>query len=298
MYLPTVVSALDPDEAHAGISRTFCEHRLTPLAPGGRLRVVQRSFDLGGGLALGTLDYGGPVRVDVPDGLGDFFLLEVVLRGRMWVRHAGHEVIADPTRAVLVNPADRLLKEWSSDCRVLTVRVDRALWDTHVAAVTAAAGPDRWRPSPELDLSRPAAGVLVRALTGLRQALAQPALAADAGFVAGARDCALACLVPAVTEHAPRPWVPRPRVAGDVRVGQTIGQLIRRRRCEFGLTLAELARRLAGATGRTVTAQRVCDWEQGRVSVALDWLPALAVELVTPLDEFALAAVRTRTRRR
>lgn len=94
----------------------------------------------------------------------------------------------------------------------------------------------------------------------------------------------------------PRHPHPRHGCPEDTLGGETIDQLIRRRRTELGLWQADVARTIAQATGRQLSAPRLSEWERGVRPVPFHWLPALAAALDIPLDEIAAAAIRSRIR--
>ena len=304
--LPLVTHATNVSDAQQRIGRVFVSHRLSTPVPNESLRVEQRGLELGPGLSIGTLSYGAPVALDIPDGLGDFYLVEVVLHGQMWVRLGEDEFLVKPRHVMVFNPADALHKELSTDCEMLWVRIDEAL-----VRVRMAEQGDTWPdtpclPLPTMDVSRhPAARswgsatrALVRRLARDPGAVARPAFAAHRDWLVNGVLYALPSIDrddPSIGQRS------RSRVvrAGNGSVwqalgGGSLGPLVRRRRLELGLSQPELAALLAVVSGNPLASQRVSDWERETLMIGPTWLPYLAVVLEISLDELAGAAIRTR----
>jgi hypothetical protein len=304
--LPLVAAATNVSDARHRIGRVFVSHRLSVPAPEEPLRVEQRGLELGAGLSVGTLSYGGRVSVDVPDGLGDFYLVEVVLRGQMSVRLGEEEFLVKPRHVVVFNPADALHKALSADCELLWVRIDEGLVHARMTEL-ADPLPDAVRlPLPTMDVSRhpmarswaTATRALVRRLGRDPGAVTRTTFAAHRDWLINGVLCALPPFDRAGSSTGERARSRLPRTSDDtVRQaldGGSSGPLVRRHRLDLRLSQPELAALLTVISGNPVTSQRISDWEREAIMIGPTWLPYLAIALEISLDELAGAAIRAR----
>lgn len=80
--------------------------------------------------------------------------------------------------------------------------------------------------------------------------------------------------------------------------GESIGQLIRRRRRDLGLSQSTLARVLTEISGNSsITRERISEYEHEKY-IPDDWLKDLGIVLHVSLDEMERAALRAQFRRR
>lgn len=113
----------DVDEAREFVSRIFCPHELSPLS-GSRLDACHHSAPVHRHASLNYVQYGAAVRIE-PGCLGDFFLLQIPLRGGASVRCGGQWVESRPLLATLPSPTEPLSMRWAEDSPQLILRVDR-----------------------------------------------------------------------------------------------------------------------------------------------------------------------------
>lgn len=294
--LPLVAQATNVPDAQHRVGRVFVSHRLRAVMPEKPLRVEQRGLELGVGLSIGTLAYGGPVSIDVPDGLGDFYLVEVVLRGQMRARHGDRELLVLPRHVVVFNPADALHKDLSPDCELLWVRIDQTLVGARLTEIAERLPHTVGHPLLVMDVNRhPAARSWATATRALVRRLGRDPHVVTRAVFAGHRDW----LVDGVLYAMPTgDWrIAQRSRSGAVRQtleGESMGSLVRRRRHHLGVSQPELAALLSVVSGNPVTPQRISDWERETLMIGPSWLPYLAIVLEVGLDELAGAAIRAR----
>lgn len=124
------VATRDVDRAREEVAALFCPHRLTPES-GGDLALDLRVRRLGE-IALVSLDYGAPVRID-PGALDDFYLVQVPRRGRAVVTQDGEELVSDATTASVLSPDRPLVMSWGADTPQSIVYVSRRAVDRQLA---------------------------------------------------------------------------------------------------------------------------------------------------------------------
>ncbi|WP_336658803.1 AraC family transcriptional regulator [Leucobacter sp. USHLN153] len=111
------------EEAHATVSRVFCEHRLAPLERGEVRMTLRSAHDSGVGIDL--LDYGEAVSINVPRGLESFHLVQIPLRGRATLE-AGHAFVDSSPSVATVPPLDRDFRmRWDAGAPTLILYADR-----------------------------------------------------------------------------------------------------------------------------------------------------------------------------
>lgn len=84
----------DVDEARECVARIFCPHGLHVAHPGTALDARHHSVRLHQDVSLNYVQYGPAVRID-PGYLGDFYLLQIPLRGGAEIRCGRQQVLAD-----------------------------------------------------------------------------------------------------------------------------------------------------------------------------------------------------------
>lgn len=115
----------DVDEARERVARIFCPHVLSPSRPGRALDARQHSVRLHHDVSLNYVQYGPSVDIE-PGYLGDFYLLQIPLRGGATVRCGAQQVMADPQLASLPSPSECLRMRWHDDSPHLIVRIAQA----------------------------------------------------------------------------------------------------------------------------------------------------------------------------
>ena len=110
-------------------------------------------------MIVNYMAYGAEVRI-TPGRFGEFYLVQVPLRGTAKVRFGGRELVADRTRAFVGSPTKAVDMLWSEDCRKLVVYIRRAAVEEAAGAVAG----DPVMFDPEMVLARPAARSWMRLL--------------------------------------------------------------------------------------------------------------------------------------
>lgn len=111
----------DVDEARECVARIFCPHGLHVARPGTALDARHHSVRLHQDVSLNYVQYGPAVQID-PGYLGDFYLLQIPLRGGAAIRCGKQQVLADSGTASLPSPTERLSMLWADDSPHLIVR--------------------------------------------------------------------------------------------------------------------------------------------------------------------------------
>ena len=115
----------DVDEARECVARIFCPHGLSTAQPRAALDARHHSALLHRDVRLNYVQYGPSVDIE-PGYLGDFYLLQIPLRGGATVRCGSQQVAADRTMASLPSPTERLSMRWENDSPHLIVRFTQA----------------------------------------------------------------------------------------------------------------------------------------------------------------------------
>ena len=115
----------DVDEARECVARVFCPHGLTLPRSGTTLDARQHSVQLHRDVSLNYVQYGPEVDIE-PGYLGDFYLLQIPLRGGASVRCGTQQMLASTRMASLPSPTERLSMRWANDSPHLIVRFSKA----------------------------------------------------------------------------------------------------------------------------------------------------------------------------
>lgn len=122
----------DLDEARHLVASVFCEHH---LSLNGKQRLDYRhAHQRTGRLSFSQMSYGTDVTV-APDGLDNFYLVQLPISGSDRQKLNGREVLNDHRHATVQGPGDALEMNWSADCRKLVVRFDRGALEQHAASL-------------------------------------------------------------------------------------------------------------------------------------------------------------------
>lgn len=135
--VPMVASlrTTDLDEARIFCRRLFYDSvRVVPLGTGEDLDFYGDGARLGP-ITVGEIRYGTDVQVTAPD-LQTAYHVLAPLTGALQSRQLGHVVAADPSCAVVLLPVGEIELTWAADCRLLSVKVDRAALERAVDAVS------------------------------------------------------------------------------------------------------------------------------------------------------------------
>ncbi len=105
-----------------------------------------------GGVSLNRLKYGADVDIE-PGPLDDFYLIQMPLCGCAQITSGNQRIASDADVASVLSPTDPTVMRWSADCDQLMVRIDRALVDRAIGAMSGRLEPEavrfqlgfRWR---------------------------------------------------------------------------------------------------------------------------------------------------------
>lgn len=127
----------DVDEARECVARIFCPHGLSTSTPGTKLDARHHSVRLHRDVSLNYVQYGAGVDIE-PGYLGDFYLLQIPLRGGAEVRCGNQRVMATTRMASLPSPTERLSMRWAADNPHLIVRFSQAALQKQLEQLTQA----------------------------------------------------------------------------------------------------------------------------------------------------------------
>jgi AraC-like DNA-binding protein len=123
----------DLDEASRFCRRVFYDTvRVRPLARDRSVDFVAHGLRLGP-VTVGEVRYGSDVYVTSSD-LETAYHVLVPISGAVQSRQLGHVVAADPSRAAVLQPVGDVELAWAADCRMISVKVDRAALEREVDA--------------------------------------------------------------------------------------------------------------------------------------------------------------------
>ncbi|WP_166970051.1 AraC family transcriptional regulator [Brevibacterium atlanticum] len=171
-----VKSAQEPEEAQRIVAEMFCGHDLAVLDArlGMQVRSLQ-AHDVG----LHLLDYRSHVKIS-PQGLSDFYLVQIPLRSRAWMRVGSTEVESSVTMATLP-PIDRECQlEWLPDAAHVIVYVKRSRLERAACSNYGFEDPSKLSLGYGLRLDTDAGQSFLRALWELHDALVETAAAPSA----------------------------------------------------------------------------------------------------------------------
>lgn len=135
---PLSLSALDKlfdsrdlEETQAMVGRVMKPHRLGLAGRGQRLESRMHHLAVGD-ISLSRLHYGADVSIE-PGPLGDFFLVQMPLKGRAQVECGAQAVDSGPEVASVLSASECTAMRWRADSDQLMVRVSRALVERTLA---------------------------------------------------------------------------------------------------------------------------------------------------------------------
>lgn len=112
----------DADQAREIVASKFCDHHLDPVGSDTTLDVVQNRVR-GDAVSLNYLRYGADVRIE-PGDLGDFYLIQIPLRGHADIVNGHQEVAASPLCASILNPDLSTRMVWHAGCEKAMLQID------------------------------------------------------------------------------------------------------------------------------------------------------------------------------
>jgi AraC-like DNA-binding protein len=86
-----------------------------------------------GPITVGEVSYGSDIHLSIGDLESSYHVL-APLTGSLRSRHRGTVVLADPTRAAVYRPIGDIDLEWPGNCRLLSVKVERAALERELDA--------------------------------------------------------------------------------------------------------------------------------------------------------------------
>lgn len=118
------------DEARDLVGREFSPHRLAVRGSDHTLEVRhnQVRFDQ---LGINVLSYGAEVEID-PGERGDFYMLQLPLRGQARMHCGRQEAVLDPGVMGVLHPRAPTLMHWSGDCAMLLLQVPSHALQDHL----------------------------------------------------------------------------------------------------------------------------------------------------------------------
>ncbi len=129
----TSLRTTDLDEARLFCRRLFYDSvRMRPLGDVTALDFAGLGVELGP-VTVGEIRYGIDAYVTAPD-LETAYHVLVPLTGVVQCRQLGHAVAADPSHAVVLQPVGAVELTWAADCRLLSVKVERAALEREMDA--------------------------------------------------------------------------------------------------------------------------------------------------------------------
>jgi AraC-like DNA-binding protein len=123
----------DVDEARAFCRKLFYGSlRVSPIGdPSGF--AFRGDVVMLGPITLGEISYGANIRVAIADLETSYHVL-APLTGTLRSRHRGTTVQAGPSRAAVYRPVGDIELEWPADCRLISVKVERAAFERELDA--------------------------------------------------------------------------------------------------------------------------------------------------------------------
>lgn len=131
-----VAHSQDQDEFKSLVAGVFRDHELEVRRSSGAHAAELNHCPLGD-ISINYIAYGAEAEVD-PGSLNDFYLIHVPLKGTSIVEVGGEIVHATPEQAVLCSPSKRVRFQWSDDCGVLAIRIERAAVERQMTALIGA----------------------------------------------------------------------------------------------------------------------------------------------------------------
>lgn len=129
-----VIQTADLDEARDEVARIFCPHRLQ-LGGGSQRFDTRHHVAPLRDLSLNYVQYGAEVMID-PGCLGNFYLLQIPLRGQAQIRWGSEAFVSDAACASLASPSQPLTMRWADDTPHLIVKLEQDAVRRHWEALT------------------------------------------------------------------------------------------------------------------------------------------------------------------
>ena len=144
-------NATDVDEVRSLCQAYFYPVDLQPVRGTARLAFSFSVVELGP-LTVGELHFGSDIRLRAGD-LDTAYHVNLPLSGSLRSVHRGIEVHARPAEAAVYRPQGETVLEWSRQCRLLCIKIDKVALASHLAALTDQAVTDVRDVAPSLNLT-------------------------------------------------------------------------------------------------------------------------------------------------
>lgn len=131
-----VAHSKDQDEFKSLVAGVFRDHELSVQRSSGYFAAELDHCPLGD-ISVNYIAYGAEVHVD-PGCLNDFYLIHVPLKGTSVVEVSGELVHTNPEQAVICSPSHRVRFQWSDECGVLAIRIERSAVERQMTALAGA----------------------------------------------------------------------------------------------------------------------------------------------------------------
>ncbi len=112
------------DEARERVGKIFCPHYLNLRERDTQLDARHHSVPVGKEVSLNYVQYGAAVDIE-PGCLGDFYLLQIPLRGYAQIQCGQQQIAAHSNMASLPSPTEPLTMAWGKDSPHLIVRLSK-----------------------------------------------------------------------------------------------------------------------------------------------------------------------------
>lgn len=126
-----LVRARSAEDARKSVGRVFSPHRLDVRGDAQSLDVRHNRYQLAD-VAINVLNYGTDVIID-PGERGDFYLVQLPLRGRATLSTPRREIDLDGQTLSVLQPHAKSRMAWSGDCTMILVQAPRAAVSRRIA---------------------------------------------------------------------------------------------------------------------------------------------------------------------
>lgn len=134
-----MIRSRSAEDASERMGRVFSPHRLEVRGQHSRLDVRHNQLRLHD-LSLNVLSYGTEVLID-PGERGDFYLIQLPLRGAARLVCGGEEAEVDPGTLSILQPCVPSRMLWNGSCQMLLLQVSRDALQRRLAGSDATAAP-------------------------------------------------------------------------------------------------------------------------------------------------------------
>ncbi|MCY6381010.1 AraC family transcriptional regulator [Hoeflea prorocentri] len=155
----------DPDHARELVARSFCAHRLEPLAEHDAFD-ARHHLARGAMIAINYLHYGATVLID-PQELQDFYLIQIPVSGAARITNGSSTFLSDRNTGTILNPDRRTRMIWLAGCEQFLVYVSRKVLSRFAEAVISRSLSTPIVFEPQISFARPDAELWRRKVCAL-----------------------------------------------------------------------------------------------------------------------------------